>query len=190
MESLPVSTKTKRHYREFFHHFFEFSLKFGYFQPTNWHCPNPVGELDEQEREVSLPAGVAPGSDEQWQENVVARTLVGVGLALIPDHSPDSVRHQRRDHPIVQAGGAIAANPATYAVYLGNNATSELVINGSLTNAFATSGLPSRDSLVYNPNGTDEIELVVLVPEPSTLLGGVFSFQLPGLSPPSLDGQL
>ena len=45
MESLPVSTKTKRHYREFFHHFFEFSLKFGYFQPTNWHCPNPVAAL-------------------------------------------------------------------------------------------------------------------------------------------------
>ena len=45
MGTLPVSTKTKRHYREFFHHFFEFSLKFGYFQPVNWHCPNPVAAL-------------------------------------------------------------------------------------------------------------------------------------------------
>ena len=45
MEGLPVSTKTKRHYREFFHHFFEFSPKFGYFQPTNWHYPNPVTAL-------------------------------------------------------------------------------------------------------------------------------------------------
>ena len=45
MESLPVSTKTKRHYREFFHHFFEFNLKFGYFQPVNWHCLNPVAAL-------------------------------------------------------------------------------------------------------------------------------------------------
>ncbi len=45
IEQLSVSTKTKRHYREVFHHFFEFCLKFGFYQPVNSHCPNPVGAL-------------------------------------------------------------------------------------------------------------------------------------------------
>jgi len=45
MNQLEVCKKTKRHYREFFHHFFEFCLKFEFFQPTNWHHPNPVAAL-------------------------------------------------------------------------------------------------------------------------------------------------
>jgi len=45
IEGLPVSTKTKRHYREVFHHFFEFCLKFGFYESLNAHCPNPVGAL-------------------------------------------------------------------------------------------------------------------------------------------------
>jgi|GEM_PF-773523 len=45
MEQLPVTRKTKRHYREFFHHFIELCLNFGYLTPTNWHCPNPVAAL-------------------------------------------------------------------------------------------------------------------------------------------------
>ncbi|MDR3405086.1 MAG: hypothetical protein P4L99_21485 [Chthoniobacter sp.] len=45
MDQLEVCKKTKRHYREFFHHFFEFCMKFDFFQPTNWHHPNPVAAL-------------------------------------------------------------------------------------------------------------------------------------------------
>jgi hypothetical protein len=45
MEGMAVGQKTKRHYREFFHHFFEFCLKFGIFSSSNWHCPNPVAAL-------------------------------------------------------------------------------------------------------------------------------------------------
>ena len=45
MEQLDVSKKTKRHYRELFHHFFEFCMKFDFYQPTNWHSPNPIAAL-------------------------------------------------------------------------------------------------------------------------------------------------
>jgi hypothetical protein len=45
IEGLPVAQKTKRHYREFFHHFFEACLKFELYQPTNWHRPNPISAL-------------------------------------------------------------------------------------------------------------------------------------------------
>lgn len=44
-ESLGVSRKTLRHYREAFHHFFEFCLKFDLYIPTNWHRPNPIAAL-------------------------------------------------------------------------------------------------------------------------------------------------
>ena len=42
---LDVSTKTKRHYREFFHHFFKFCINFGHYHPANFHCPNPLTAL-------------------------------------------------------------------------------------------------------------------------------------------------
>lgn len=42
---LDLSKKTKRHYREFFHHFFEFCIRFEYYRPQNWHCPNPTAAL-------------------------------------------------------------------------------------------------------------------------------------------------
>lgn len=45
MAQLDVSKKTKRHYREFFHHFFEFCMKFEFYRPTNWHNPNPISAL-------------------------------------------------------------------------------------------------------------------------------------------------
>jgi integrase len=45
MDQMDVSKKTKRHYREFFHHFFEFCMKFDFYQPTNWHRPNPIAAL-------------------------------------------------------------------------------------------------------------------------------------------------
>ena len=44
-QQLEVSTVTKRHYREFFHSFFDYCLKFGFYRPDNWHCPNPVAAL-------------------------------------------------------------------------------------------------------------------------------------------------
>lgn len=43
--SLEVGKKTKRHYREFFHHFFQYCIRFGLYQPTNFHCPNPMAAL-------------------------------------------------------------------------------------------------------------------------------------------------
>ena len=43
--ALDVSRKTKRHYREFFHHFMEHCIKFGLHRPENFHCPNPVAAL-------------------------------------------------------------------------------------------------------------------------------------------------
>ena len=45
VEQLGVSTKTKRHYREFFHHFFQFCINFGLYRPENFHCPNPTAAL-------------------------------------------------------------------------------------------------------------------------------------------------
>lgn len=45
LESLGVQKKTMRHYRETFHHFFEFCLKFDLYTPTNWHRPNPISAL-------------------------------------------------------------------------------------------------------------------------------------------------
>jgi len=45
MDQLGVSVKTKRHYREFFHHFFQHCIKFGHYRPENIHCPNPVAAL-------------------------------------------------------------------------------------------------------------------------------------------------
>jgi site-specific recombinase XerD len=44
-DGLGVSRKTIRHYREALHHFFEFSLKFDLYIPTNRHRPNPIAAL-------------------------------------------------------------------------------------------------------------------------------------------------
>ncbi len=41
----PASTKTKRHYREVLHHFFEHCLANGMMSVTNFHTPNPVAAL-------------------------------------------------------------------------------------------------------------------------------------------------
>jgi integrase len=40
-----LSKKTKRHYKEIFHDFFEFCLRRGFLAPTNWHSPNPMRAL-------------------------------------------------------------------------------------------------------------------------------------------------
>lgn len=45
LESLGVGLKTRRHYREFFHHFFEVCMKLSLFHPTNVRYPNPIGAL-------------------------------------------------------------------------------------------------------------------------------------------------
>lgn len=45
LEGLGVGRKTMRHYRETFHHFFEFCLKFYLYHPSNWHRPNPISAL-------------------------------------------------------------------------------------------------------------------------------------------------
>jgi len=44
-DTLSVSIRTKRHYREMFHHFFKYCINFGLYQPANFHCPNPVVAL-------------------------------------------------------------------------------------------------------------------------------------------------
>jgi integrase len=45
IDRLGVATKTKRHYREFFHQFFEVCLRFDLYQATNFHRPNPIAAL-------------------------------------------------------------------------------------------------------------------------------------------------
>jgi integrase len=45
IEGLGLGRKTMRHYREMFHHFFEFCLKFDLYVPGNWHRPNPIAAL-------------------------------------------------------------------------------------------------------------------------------------------------
>lgn len=45
VEGLGVTKSTMRHYRQFFHHFFEVCVKYGFYHPTNWHCPNPAAAL-------------------------------------------------------------------------------------------------------------------------------------------------
>ena len=44
-DTLTLSQKTKRHYRELFSHFFTFCINFELYQPSNFHCPNPVTAL-------------------------------------------------------------------------------------------------------------------------------------------------
>ena len=45
IDRLGLSTKTKRHYREFFHQFFEVCLRFDLYLPTSHHRPNPIAAL-------------------------------------------------------------------------------------------------------------------------------------------------
>jgi len=45
MDYLGVASATKRKYREMFHHFFEYCIKYGLYEPSNFHCPNPVAAL-------------------------------------------------------------------------------------------------------------------------------------------------
>jgi hypothetical protein len=45
LEGLPLATKTKRHYRETFHHLFEVAMRYGFYTPTNYRYPNPMATL-------------------------------------------------------------------------------------------------------------------------------------------------
>ncbi|WP_050025365.1 tyrosine-type recombinase/integrase [Verrucomicrobium sp. BvORR034] len=45
IEGLGVGRDTMRHYRQCFHHWFSFCLKFDLYHPTNWHRPNPMSGL-------------------------------------------------------------------------------------------------------------------------------------------------
>ncbi len=45
LEGTGLGRKTMRHYRELFHHFFEFCLKYNLYVPANWHRPNPIAAL-------------------------------------------------------------------------------------------------------------------------------------------------
>jgi hypothetical protein len=45
IEGLPIATKTRRHYRETFHHLCEFAMKCEFFIPTNFRYPNPMSAL-------------------------------------------------------------------------------------------------------------------------------------------------
>lgn len=45
IDRLKVTRKTKRHYRELFHHLFEVWMRFDLYQPRNFHRPNPVSAL-------------------------------------------------------------------------------------------------------------------------------------------------
>jgi len=71
MEGMAVGPKTKRHYREFFHHFFEFCLKFGIFTSSNWHCPNPVAALPSY---LSRNRRIIFLTDDQVEEQIAVLT--------------------------------------------------------------------------------------------------------------------
>ena len=45
LEGTGLGRKTIRHYREHFHHFFEFCLKFNLYVPANWQRPVPIAAL-------------------------------------------------------------------------------------------------------------------------------------------------
>lgn len=45
IESGELKTKTRRHYRELFHHFFEFLLRRHMLEPRSWHTPNVLSAL-------------------------------------------------------------------------------------------------------------------------------------------------
>lgn len=45
LSGLDIARKSKRHYREVFHNFFEVMLANGLYQPTNFHRPNPMSAL-------------------------------------------------------------------------------------------------------------------------------------------------
>jgi integrase len=45
IEELEIGVKTRRHYRETFHHLFEHAMKCNYFIPTNFRYPNPMFAL-------------------------------------------------------------------------------------------------------------------------------------------------
>ncbi len=45
IEGLNIGTKTRRHYRETFHHLFEYAMKCEFLIPTNFRYPNPMGAL-------------------------------------------------------------------------------------------------------------------------------------------------
>lgn len=45
IDGLPLGKKTKRHYRNAFHAFFEFAMKCGHYAPTNFRYPNPMSAL-------------------------------------------------------------------------------------------------------------------------------------------------
>jgi hypothetical protein len=45
IENLPLGEKTRRHYRETFHHVFEFAMKNNHFVPLNFRYPNPMAAL-------------------------------------------------------------------------------------------------------------------------------------------------
>lgn len=45
LSGLEIARKSKRHYRELFHNFFEVMLANGLYHPTNFHRPNPMSAL-------------------------------------------------------------------------------------------------------------------------------------------------
>lgn len=45
IEGLGVGRDTMRHYRQCFHHWYSFCLKFELYHPTTWHRPNPMAAL-------------------------------------------------------------------------------------------------------------------------------------------------
>ena len=45
IDALPTKKKSKRHYRETFHAFFEFAMKSSLFEPKNFRYPNPMSAL-------------------------------------------------------------------------------------------------------------------------------------------------
>ncbi len=72
----------------------------------------PVGELHEVEGEVAEVPGRAPVADHGGEEGAVLLGAAGVRLALIPDGAADGVGRERREHRVVEDGGAVLVRRA------------------------------------------------------------------------------
>ncbi len=70
--------------------------------------PVAVGrELDEVERELGLTPARPPVRDHRREQLAVLVGAVAVRLPLVPDRAPDAVGQDRRDHAVVERGGAV-----------------------------------------------------------------------------------
>jgi hypothetical protein len=82
IEKLQVSTKTARHYREFFHRFFEVCMLLDLYRPSNLHRPNPAAALpsykNKKHRIVYLKPAAIVAQHQALSENPAIQMAVDI----------------------------------------------------------------------------------------------------------------